>query len=85
MTLDFGNSYSPIEDNDSYESDLNNDNSQTDYEINSLYITFINKQFCCDTFLKKNTIEYIKNCDWINKINKKNEIFSYEYREYEKK
>ncbi len=35
MTLDFGNSYSPIEDNDSYESDLNNENSQTDYEINS--------------------------------------------------
>ena len=57
----------------------------TDYEINSLYITFIDKQFCCDTFLKKNTIEYIKNCDWINKINKKNEIFSYEYRDYEKK
>ena len=35
MTLNFGSSYSPIEDNDSFESDLDNENSQVDYEINS--------------------------------------------------
>lgn len=61
-----------------YESCFNN------YEIVSLYITFINNKFCCDTFLKKKTIDYIKNCNWINTVNKKNEKFTYQYNEYEK-
>lgn len=52
------------------------------YEINKLYLTYINNKYNCDVFLHYNTVEFFKKIKWnnINTIKDKNiDICFYSY------
>ena len=58
------------------------DNDQEYVPIDKVYVTKVNQEFGCDTFLRDKTIRFIETCRWTNTITKYKNNLEYTFFEY---
>jgi dihydrofolate reductase len=58
------------------------DNDQEYVPIDKVYVTKVNQEFGCDTFLRDKTIRFIETCRWTNTITKYKNNLEYTFYEY---